>query len=147
MRAFFEQPVIDDPEENRCWPDASESSCTNLDIKLKCSGIESPGGGPVTVGDEFTPSGWRLSTLIRATFDDRLNGALTATTFPLQFDIQVVSSGKIKEEFQSGVALYALFGSGSSLPPCSSLETISIQISDDTHAPFAAIGSATGGGQ
>ncbi len=152
MKAFFDQPAIDDPLEkkhaNGCWPDFTEPSCMNLDIKVKCSGVSNPGGaGEVNAGDEVTPSGWKLATLTRATFDDRTNGGLTVINFPVQFDIQQIENGKIKDKFQANVALFALFGAGSSLPPCSSLENINISISDDTGAPFVGLGSATGGGQ
>lgn len=113
----------------------SGDDCYNLQIKAKCTGINDP--------DTVTPiesGGWSLSTVTRATLDDSGNGDMTVINFPIQVAFQQASKGKIQLKTDSNEILDGL--GLAALPPCATVELLTLKIKDPAGDPFATIGSS-----
>jgi len=114
--------------------DGSGDDCYNLSLQAKCAGINEP--------DTVTPissGGWSLSTVTRATLDDADNGDMTVINFPIQVAFPQASKGKIQLKTDSNEILAGL--GLASLPPCASIELLTLKIKDPSGNPFATLGS------
>ncbi len=133
---------------NKCFPDDSQDECNLTSLKVKCKDVRESDTTTLIQEDQSQPEGlWKLNTFTRATLDDRVNGgAHTAIDFPVSFKFPPAKKGGLKGSFQANSALFDLLGFGSALPQCSSLELLSIVISDANSSPFGAMGVSSGGG-
>jgi hypothetical protein len=117
-------------------------------VKSKCSGIlgsgstanDDTGGTLIDEGDD----GWTLATLSRATLADPSNGDMTVIDFPVQFNYDTPSKGKLKLDSNSAEALKPLVGvNNADLPTCTSIEIVDVVVKDPNDLPFARLGGAT----
>lgn len=108
---------------------------SDLAISLKMGGIEDSLG--IADGTNGT-----LATVARATLNDRaLQPAanyISVVDFPAGFPITVLG-GKIKLKTSANVLLNGIGQPG--LPPCSSIEVVSILVIDPEGNPFATLGA------
>ncbi len=132
--------------KNRCFPDTSVTSCGTADVKAKCKDVRESDGATLIQEDQALPEGgWKLNTFTRGTLDDRVNGgAHTAIDFPVTFKFGPANKGGLKLKDDSNKALFDLLGFGSALPPCMSLELLSISIVDPDTQVFAVMGVSAG---
>ena len=116
-----------------------QQDCSNLTISAKCGGILGVDG--------ITPdssAGWALRTFARASFNDIANGDMTVIDFPASFSFpEPAKKGKIKLKSDTNTLLGDLFGAGSELPGCTSIELISVKLADPAGNLFANLGSST----
>ena len=114
------------------WDGSSE--CSDITLKLKCSDVLDPSDTPAF------GSGWSLSTLARATFNDSDGGGddMTIVDFPAQFPIPDASKGKIKAKLSTNELLDA---TGGTLPGCSAVELLNMYLLDPNGDIFASMGS------
>ena len=126
--------------ETPCSETGTPGSCANAGLSAKCKDITlSDGVTPISVADGT----WKLRTLIRATLDDQLFGDQTVIDFSSALDMDDAKKGGFKGKGDSNGILEGLFGPGSSLPACSSLGILSVDIVDPSGSAFAVLGSAT----
>jgi hypothetical protein len=111
-------------------PAVTPPNSTDLSVNVKLKGILS-GPGPAN-------GTGALSTTARATFNDRMNGDMTVVDFPANFPIQVVD-GKAKLKTSADALLNGISQPG--LPDCTSIETVSITITDQNGDTFANTGT------
>ena len=112
--------------------------CSNVSIKGKCGGItESDGVTPISSGV------WSLGAVARLTINDNSSGDMTLIDFPVQFAFNPPNKGKLGLKSDTNTLLNNLFGPGSELPGCSSVELVSMSIQDPSGNIFAKVGSAT----
>ncbi len=104
---------------------------TDLAIKVKLKGV---------LADDTVPASGtgNLATVARATFNDRSGGDMTVVDFPANFPL-TVSGGKANVKTSADALLNGI--SQPSLPHCSSIETVSITITDVNGNTFANIGA------
>jgi hypothetical protein len=123
--------------ESPCSTNPMED-CANLSIQAKCGGILNAGLA------EDNSAGWALRTFARATFDDNSNGDMTVIDFPASFAFpDPAKKGKLKLKSDTNALLGDLFGAGSELPGCTSIELLSVKIADPAGNLFANLGSST----
>jgi hypothetical protein len=113
-------------------PAVSPADSSDIRVALKMAGIEYPGGG----GPANSSSGV-LSTVTRATFNDRTSGDVTVVDFPVNFPLNVIN-GKAKLKTTADTQLNADTLAG--LPHCTSLETVQLTIIDENGDAFANTG-------
>ena len=112
--------------------------CSNLTVQGKCSGLTNPD----TITGISGP-GWALNTIARATFEDKAGGDMTVIDFPASFAMDLAAKGKVSVKSDTHALLFDLFGPGSELPGCTSLEVLSAKIVDPSGAVFANMGTST----
>jgi hypothetical protein len=106
----------------------------DLLVKLSLKGIRSgPGAG---TADATGPG--NLATVTRATFNDRMNGDITVVDFPAGFPFSL-AEGKTNLKTSADALLNGIGQPG--LPPCSSLELVSIRVVDSMGDTFAVMGT------
>jgi len=111
-------------------PGVTPANSTDLSVNVKLKGILS-GPGPAN-------GTGALATTARATFNDRMNGDMTVVDFPANFPITVTNgSGKLKTS--ADALLNGISQPG--LPDCTSIETVSITITDPNGDTFANTGT------
>jgi hypothetical protein len=111
-------------------PAVTPSGSTDLSVKLKVKGVLE-GGGPAN-------STGALSTTARATFNDRMNGDMTVVDFPAGFPITLTNGGG-KIQTSADTLLNGISQPG--LPNCTSIETVTIVITDENGDTFANTGT------
>jgi len=105
----------------------------DLEAKLDLKAIEDAG----SAGDGANGPG-TLSTVARATLDDRAAGDMTVIDFPAGFQFDLVD-GKAKLKTSADALLNGIGQPG--LPPCSSIEVVSIVVLDENGNGFANMGT------
>jgi len=136
----FCQTKIQAKLEDPC-SDGSGVACANFLVSGKCANIlESDGITPIN-----GPQTWRLQTISRATFDDKINGDMTVIDFPAVFDFGEPKKGGMKIKANSNDLLNGLFGPGSALPGCTQLAVVSLSILDANGQVFAVQGGGSPG--
>jgi hypothetical protein len=117
--------------------DGSGIPCSNLEITAVCRRILN--------SDGVTPTndpGFALNAVARATFDDNAYGDMTVVNFPAQFAFPQASGGTIQLASDTNALLNGLFGPGSALPGCTSLQILSMAIADPAGNIFATMGTS-----
>ncbi len=112
-------------------------------VKAKCNGIlQADGLTPINAADD---SGWSLYTLTRSSFNDPAGGDMTSIDFPLSFDFEAPSNGRIKLDSSSAEALAAVLidVDGAALPTCTSVQILKVGVKDPQGLPFAVMGTST----
>jgi hypothetical protein len=106
----------------------------DLAIKLQLKGIlQGPGAGTTPA----TGSGI-LATVARATLEDRMNGDMTVVDFPAGFGF-AMTDGKAKLQTSADALLNGIGQPG--LPPCTSIEVVTIRVIDSKGDTFAVMGT------
>lgn len=111
-------------------PPVTPADSSDLAIKIKLQGVTDNN----TVPSNSTGA---LSTVARATFDDRVGGSMTVVDFPANFPITLVG-GKVVKKTTADALLNGISQPG--LPNCASIETVSITITDVNGNTFANLG-------
>ncbi|MBI3767336.1 MAG: hypothetical protein HY271_02455 [Deltaproteobacteria bacterium] len=112
-------------------PAVSPADSSDVKIALKGAGLEYSPGVPVN------SSSGALSTVTRATFNDRTSGDVTVVDFPVNFPLTVVN-GAVKLKTTADTQLNADTLAG--LPHCTSLEVVHNTIVDENGNAFGNIG-------
>jgi hypothetical protein len=107
----------------------------DLEVKLDLKAVEDALSAPL--GDGANGPG-SMSTVARATLNDRAGGDMTVIDFPADFPFALVD-GKAKLKTSADSLLNAISQPG--LPPCSSIEVVSIIIEDENGNGFASMGT------
>lgn len=105
----------------------------DLEVKLDLKAVEDT----LSAGDGANGSG-SMATSARATLDDRAAGDMTVIDFPADFPFNLVD-GKAKLKTSADALLNAISQPG--LPPCSSIEVVSITVKDENGNGFANMGT------
>jgi len=103
---------------------------TDLSVKAKLKGVVDSVGPANGTG--------ALSTVARATFNDRMNGDMTVVDFPANFPL-TLTDGKGQIKTSADALLNGISQPG--LPDCTSIETVSITITDTNGDTFANTGT------
>lgn len=102
---------------------------TDLAVAVKLKGVLDAAGPASGTG--------ALATVARATLDDRAGGSMTVIDFPAAFPLTLTAgAGKLKT---SADALLNGIGQPG-LPGCTSIETVSILVTDENGNTFANVG-------
>jgi hypothetical protein len=120
------------PGANPASPLNPAGDTVDLVIQMKLKGViadDSPAGA--------TGSG-TLSTVARATLDDRMGGDMTVIDFPAAFPFDLVG-GQAKLKTSANALLNSIGQPG--LPPCSSIEVVDVTVEDENTNPFARMGT------
>ena len=104
---------------------------TDIAVKCKLKGVVYAGNVPAGPATGF------LATVARATFDDRAGGDMTVVDFPANFPLPI-SDGKVNVKTSADVLLNGISQPG--LPHCSSIETVSVTVTDENGNTFANVG-------
>jgi hypothetical protein len=110
-------------------PNNPAGDTTDVKVTLKLKGVIDA-LGPVNANGS-------LSTVTRATFDDRMNGDMTVVDFPASFAF-TLTNGKGTLKTSADTVLNAIPQPG--LPHCASLESIAIAVLDANTNTFATTG-------
>ncbi len=123
--------------------------CTDIAIKVKCSGILDPGGVPI---DDLAAAGWSVGYLSRITVDDDGTAAgfgpgtgdQTIIDFPANFGLPAGKKGKLNGIVgtNSGFCLF-LSPCPPKPPECMNIEQIALRLLDPQGRVFAVPGSST----
>jgi len=105
---------------------------TDVKVIMKLRGVIHGGGGGPVNGETGV-----LSTLSRATFDERTAGDVTVVDFPVNFGF-TLTNGRVTLKRTADQQLAAILQPG--LPHCTSLEVVQTTILDVNGNPFAALG-------
>jgi hypothetical protein len=111
-------------------PPVTPADSTDLAIQMKIQGVLDSDTVPAAGNGQ-------LSTVARATFNDRMNGDITVVDFPAGFPFTMVG-GKGAIKTTADALLNGISQPG--LPHCSSIETVSITITDTNGNTFANLG-------
>ncbi len=111
-------------------PAITPANSTDLDVKVKLKGVVDAVGPANGTG--------ALATSARATFNDRVGGDMTVTDFPANFPL-TVADGKANLKTSADALLNGITQPG--LPDCTSIETVSITITDINGDTFANTGT------
>jgi hypothetical protein len=101
-----------------------------ITLKLYHIGNESGGG--------FASGNGRILVLLRATFDDYVSGDMTAIDFPLTFSFTLTGSGSVSISKKVGDVLATI--SQPRFPDCTTLEIVTVRVSDPNSNVFAVPG-------
>jgi len=123
-------------EAGGCKGDAGAPDCLHASIKLLCADVVDDVGDPIKpAADE-----WKVRLGLRATFDDRVADQTMTTDLSVEIGNRPNKPGKVVAEADLASLLAAMFGSGGSLPLCSSVEITNVEVIDDSGALFAVPG-------
>jgi hypothetical protein len=124
------------PVHGWLWGPASKGTVSikpvtaDLAVSLKLTNIETVSGPATGTGS--------LSVIVRATLNDPLGGDMTAVDFSVAFPVSLTNgSASVKSTFN---AVFAGPPYNFSLPPCASIEIVSVSVSDEEGAAFARVG-------
>lgn len=111
-------------------PPITPADSSDLSINVKIKGVLDNNTLPASgLG--------KLSTVARATFNDRTGGDMTVVDFPANFDL-LLTNGQGKQKTSADALLNGITQPG--LPHCASIETVSITITDPNGNTFANVG-------
>jgi hypothetical protein len=109
------------------------AGAVDLYISIKMSDIRDA-GGPIT-------SSGNVSTVARATLIDRAeqSAPMTVIDFPTGFPVTATTPGKIQKKSSATEILNVLFQPA--LPPCTTIEVVSVLVKDTAGNAFANLGT------
>lgn len=102
---------------------------TDLAVAVKLKGVLDAAGPASGTG--------ALATVARATLDDRAGGSMTVIDFPANFTLPL-AAGAAKVKTSADALLNGIGQPG--LPPCTSIETVSVTVLDENGNTFANLG-------
>jgi len=104
----------------------------DLKIRMKIKGVVShaSAGGETGTGN--------LSTVARATLDDRVGGDMTVVDFPAGFPFDLIA-GQANLQTSANALLNSISQPG--LPPCTSIEIVDVTVEDENGNGFARMGT------
>jgi hypothetical protein len=115
-----------------CAGGLNPADTVDLEAQLKLKGVIAT-DSPLGASGSGT-----LATVARATLTDRVGGPMTVVDFPAGFPF-TLTNGKTSLKTSADALLNAIGQPG--LPPCSSLEIVTMTVLDENGNPFANMGA------